>query len=291
VYGDFEGKASSYQVAVWCYANNTTKTPLIVGGVADYSSLCGGNASVSAFFNTQYGRGFTLEDMDDETLIPTYSHAVRGIEFSPSLTDMSGTNAFLTNCGSLDQPLGFCNVTQLFYGTGSGMFLGGAYSFNSPIDTSSIVNIGSGFMRYCTSFNQPMDLSNVRRIGGYFLGLCQNYSQPIVLRGDANTPLDIYSYFMWNCIAMSQPITFEHCNISNSSSFCQNTPNLPSINVISSTMGTYAATAFACTNNLVPGAPSVQQGITVNGDSAADTWLSNLADSATRKLLKGTITQ
>lgn len=294
VYDDFENLASTYDVIVWCYGDNPNKTPLepYGGPIAEFCNT--GSATASSYFNTQYGTVYGTYKVSDGTSATTLSYVIRGAEVSTSLTAIA--SGFLGYCGVFNQPLGLANVTETGTpGTAATIkpFLGGAYSFNSPIDTSKIEIFGNGFLKFCSSFNQPLDLSSATTIGTHFLSFCESYDQPLSFSGSQSAHLTIMGNMMQNCVSMSKPVTYNYCDTTKPMMY--NCASLPCINVYSTTITGGDNTSFCVSSYLVIGAPSFNQGVYVNGDSTSvDAWINALPDSSggnnNRKMVRGTVT-
>lgn len=128
-------------------------------------------------------------------------------------------NGFLRRCQSFNAPIeGLGHITTI-----GSFVLEGCWSFNQPLDLSSVTtvgtnfmyncskynldtslpactNIGNGFMSYCAKFNCPLDISAATVIGSDFLRNCPRFNQPITLGNITK----INDGFLWSCEMFNQ---------------------------------------------------------------------------------------
>lgn len=292
VYSDFESVGSIYGMIVWCYGTGNDKGHLVpYGGTA--ANFSGGGSQVGSFFNTQNAVNYTGTDLSDSSSVTINSRRIRGAEISPLETDWSSaaSTPLLGQCGSFNQPFGFCNLTKV---NQSGGVLVGAYTFDSPIDVSSLVWIPANFLRYSTAFNQPLTFRNITMMGNGFMVDCLNYNQPLTISGVSGNPFTTGANAMYNCVNMASPITFENCTVSGAQSF-YNMTNMQCINLHSATTsGGNTFFSVIASGMLGSSSAAYLNGVTVNGDATSvDAWLAacpDLSGTYYRHFVRGTVT-
>lgn len=108
-------------------------------------------------------------------------------------------NGFLRRCQSFNTPIeGLGHITTI-----GSFVLEGCWSFNQPLDLSSVTTVGTNFMYNCSKYNLDTSLPACTNIGNGFMSYCAKFNCPL----DISAATVIGSDFLHNCTRFNQPIT------------------------------------------------------------------------------------